>query len=132
MDPLLTLSAWLRIVSYIYGGRDNADPPNYFDDLWVLSLPSFTWTNVYEGFSPRFAHTCALIGNRTLLTVGGVAAAAQMQGQPAPSLQLGACDWEVKGIGVLDISTLIWGSVYNSDAPAYEVPEKVVATIGGK
>ena len=114
----------------MYGGRDGSNPPNYFDEIWVLSLPSFTWTKVYSGVSPRFAHTCHLVGNRTMLTVGGVAGATQMQGLYVPSPP--PCDWETKGVGVYDISDLIWGSVYNANTPAYEVPNTVVATIGGR
>lgn len=114
---------------YMYGGRDGANPPNYFDEIWVLSLPSFTWTKVYSGISPRFSHTCHLVGNRTMLTVGGVAAASQIQG--FYSANPPTCDWEMKGVGVYDVSDLVWGSVYNATAPAYEVPDLVISTIGG-
>ncbi|CAD6584293.1 MAG: hypothetical protein ASARMPRED_001726 [Alectoria sarmentosa] len=114
---------------YMYGGQDGSNPPNYFDEVWVLSLPSFTWTIIYTGISPRFAHTCHLVGNRTMLTVGGVAAASQMQGLYSEVLP--TCDWEIKGVGVYDISELVWGSVYNATAPAYEVPDRVISAIGG-
>ena len=114
----------------MYGGRDGANPPNYFDKIWVLSIPSFTWTKIYIGTSPRFAHTCHLVGNRTMLTVGGVEAASQMQG--SYSSNIAQCDWERKGVGVYDISDSIWGSVFNPKTPAYEVPDAVVSTIGGR
>ena len=114
----------------MYGDRDGADPPNYFDEIWVLSLPSFTWTKIYTGISPRSAHTCYVVGNRTMLTVGGVAAASQMQG--LYSSDLSQCDWEIKGVGVYDISDSLWGSVFNSETPAYEVSDAVVSTIGGR
>ena len=111
----------------MYGGRDAAN--HYFDDLWILSLPSFTWTLLYSGASPRFAHTCHLVSNRTMLTVGGVASATQMQGMG--DTDLSACDWEIKGVGVLDLSSITWGSLYDAKAPAYEVPLQVISTIGG-
>ncbi|KAL9070535.1 MAG: hypothetical protein Q9161_004832 [Pseudevernia consocians] len=114
---------------YMYGGRDGANPPNYFDEIWVLSLPAFTWTMIYSGISPRFAHTCHLVGNRTMLTVGGVAAASQIQG--FYSANPPTCDWEMKGVGVYDMSDLVWGSVYNATAPVYEVPDPMISTIGG-
>ena len=114
----------------MYGGRDGADPPNYFDDIWVLSIPSFTWTKIYAGVSPRFAHTCHLVGNRTMLTVGGLRDASQMEALSSSVVE--PCDWEVKGVGVYDISDLIWGSVFNPNTPAYEVPDAVVSTIGGR
>lgn len=111
----------------MYGGRNASD--HYFDDIWVLSLPSFTWTEVYSGDSPRAGHTCHLVGNRTLLTVGGTSSVGQTKGVSASS-GLG-CDWEVKSVGILDVSDMVWGSVYDAKAPAYKVPQKVVSTIGG-
>ncbi|KAL8793660.1 MAG: hypothetical protein Q9195_003709 [Heterodermia aff. obscurata] len=113
--------------SYMYGGRDAGS--RYFDEIWVLSLPSFTWTQVFSGTSPRFGHTCHLVGNRTLLTVGGVVSIKQKSGQP--DTDVGPCDWETKGLGVMDLTDIIWGSLYDAHAPAYGVPGQVIATIGG-
>lgn len=42
------------------------------------------------------------------------------------------CDWERKGVGVLDISALTWGSVYNAEQADYEIPTRVVEKIGGR
>lgn len=112
---------------YMYGGRD-ADN-NYFDEVWILSLPSFTWILAYTGQSPRFSHTCHLAGTRTMLTVGGVASESQFEG--LPGINVSPCDWEVRSIGVLDMSNITWGSVYNAEAPPYEVPVHVVSIIGG-
>ncbi len=41
------------------------------------------------------------------------------------------CDWETKGVGVFDLSDLVWGSVYDASAPAYAVPSLIAARIGG-
>ena len=107
--------------SYVAGGRGNN---NYFlDDIWVLSLPSFTWTQIYQGSSPRYSYTCHVAGSRTMITVGG---AANTNYSAAP------CDWEYKGVGVLDMSDVTWGSVYNASAGDYAVPSLVVETIGGR
>ncbi|KAF1345085.1 hypothetical protein BDV97DRAFT_40787 [Delphinella strobiligena] len=103
---------------YIYGGLGQSN--QYFDDIYVLSIPSFTWTKVYgPGESPRFSHTCHLVGNRQMLTIGGILGSSN------------ACDWETKGVGVLDLSTITWGSVYTPHNGTYQVPDKVLATIGG-
>jgi hypothetical protein len=53
---------------YMYAGRGNAD---YFDDIYVLSLPSFTWTRTFLGQGTRYGHTCHVVGNRQMITVGG-------------------------------------------------------------
>ncbi|KAF7939014.1 uncharacterized protein EAE98_001350 [Botrytis deweyae] len=47
---------------YLYGGQDGGSVS--YDDVFVLSLPSFTWIKVYESVpgSPRFGHTCHLVG----------------------------------------------------------------------
>ena len=117
----------LKDSNYMYGGRD-ADN-NYFGEIWILSLPSFTWTQVYSGQSPRCSHTCHLAGTRTMLTIGGVASETEFQGLPGISVT--PCDWEVRSIGVLDISNITWGSVYSAEAPPYYVPDQVVSAIGG-
>ncbi|KAK4983980.1 hypothetical protein LTR50_006890 [Elasticomyces elasticus] len=55
---------------YVHGGRG---PNNkFYDDIYVLSLPSFIWTSVYSGTGSRFGHTCHLVGQRQMLTVGGL------------------------------------------------------------
>ncbi|KAL9103417.1 MAG: hypothetical protein Q9163_001519 [Psora crenata] len=108
---------------YMYGGRSsNGTGDIFYDDIWVLSIPSFTWTKIYQGISPRYGHTCHRVGARTMITVGG---ASNNRYDELP------CDWEVKGVGVFDISKAIWGSVYDADAPTYTVPAQVTATIGG-
>lgn len=57
-----------------------------------------------------------------MITVGG---AANYDWSSAP------CDWETKGVGVFDLSDLVWGSVYDASAPAYAVPAPIAARIGG-
>ncbi|KAE9973280.1 hypothetical protein BLS_003664 [Venturia inaequalis] len=105
---------------YLYGGRDPVLGKMY-DDIYILSMPSFTWSLMYTGDSARYGHTCHLVGNRQMLTVGG-------------SLNLNVtsgCDWEEKGVAILDLSTKQWGSVFNAKAPAYTVTQDVVNIIGG-
>jgi hypothetical protein len=76
---------------------------------------------MYSGDSPRYGHTCHLVGNRQLLTVGGALGTNITK----------ACDWETKSVGIMDLSTNTWGSVYNAYAPAYEVTQVLVDVIGG-
>ena len=107
---------------YMYGGRGmNGTTDVFYDEVWVLSLPSFTWTNVYQGSSPRYGHSCHRVGTRTMLTVGG-AANSKLNQTP--------CDWETKGVGVFDMSAVAWGSVYDANAPDYTVPKLVASKIG--
>lgn len=56
---------------YIYAGRNQANNV-YYDDVYVLSLPSFTWTKVYGPGDKRcYGHTCHAVGNGQMLTIGG-------------------------------------------------------------
>ena len=106
----------------MYGGRSIENKKSVvYDDIYVLSLPSFTWTKVYQGSATRAGHTCHLAGNRTMITVGGFYSLNYTEG----------CDWESKGVGVLDMSDVTWSSVYDAYAPKYRVPDRIVSVIGG-
>ena len=52
---------------YMYGGKNGTGA---FDQIYALSLPSFTWVKIYEGDSPRYGHTCHPVGQRQMVTVG--------------------------------------------------------------
>ena len=104
---------------YLYGGTDGAG--TYFDEVWILSLPSFQWTKVFQGNSPRYGMSCHLVGNSQMLTVGG-----------ADSINLyDNCDWEIKGVAILNVSSIIWGSVFEANGADYRVPDQVVSLVGG-
>lgn len=106
---------------YMYGGRGmNGTTNEFYDEIWVLSLPSFTWIRIYQGSSPRYGHTCHRVGTRTMLTVGGA---------ENSKLNQAPCDWETKGVGVFDMSAVAWGSVYDANAPDYTVPKLVASKI---
>ncbi|EWC47432.1 hypothetical protein DRE_00400 [Drechslerella stenobrocha 248] len=67
---------------YLYGGGglrtgySNSTPPAY-DQLFVLSLPTFTWTRFWptavpsNGPRPRFGHTANVLRNSQMLLIGG-------------------------------------------------------------
>jgi len=65
--------------------------------------------------------TCHLAGNRQMIMVGG----------SNTSHVADDCDAEVYGLAVLDLTGISWGTVYNAEAPSYEVPEEMVKVIGG-
>jgi hypothetical protein len=105
-----------------------------YDDVWILSLPSFTWTKAYSGENPRFGHTCHRAGKQQMMSVGGALNASmygvETSGQIPPNLNTAKCD-PSEGVAIFDLSTLKWGSFFNPYAPAYRVPQKVVDVIGG-
>ncbi|KAI9770481.1 MAG: hypothetical protein M1839_003196 [Geoglossum umbratile] len=77
---------------YMYGGRDNKG--QFFSDVHVLSLPSFTWTQVSTGYGgPRYGHACHVVAQRQLLSYGG-----------ADSENLtDTCDYEYRAVGLFDM-----------------------------
>lgn len=53
---------------YMFGGRKDG---TFYDQLYALSLPSFTWIKLWQGSSPRAGHTCHLVNDREIMTFGG-------------------------------------------------------------
>lgn len=101
---------------YIYGGYnglDASDGPS--DDVWVLSLPSFVWTRVYEGTEShgRSGHHCIAPYPDKMVVIGGVH---QNQAQ---------C---VEGgyLQVFDLNKLEFVNVYNPEQwEKYKQPSKI-------
>ncbi len=58
---------------YIYGGYSGSlgQGAEMFDEIWVLSLPAFTWQQLDGSHSSaRIGHTCHVVANRQMLSVG--------------------------------------------------------------
>ncbi|KAJ4297437.1 hypothetical protein N0V90_005328 [Kalmusia sp. IMI 367209] len=96
---------------YLFGGINPITEKGY-DDVVILSLPSFTWTNAWiVSDAPRLGHTCYRAGKRQMISVGG-------------NVTNLACDWQRKGVGLLELTTLEWGSVFmgEGDDNDFKVP----------
>ena len=105
------------------GGRSSNGMNNtFFDDVYVLSLPAFIWTKLYQGSSPFYAHQCSRANSRMMIKSGG---ARSFKFDSLP------CDDRVSGISVLDISDGKWIDSYDSSPQDYLLPTQVVAAIGG-
>jgi hypothetical protein len=104
---------------YLYGGI-NPITNTGFDDVVILTIPSFTWTNVWNiGDAPRWGHNCHIAGKRQMITVGGNNTNGLI------------CDWELKGVAVWGLTTLTWGSVFLNNLTSFEVPQPVLELTGG-
>lgn len=108
---------------YIYGGYDGTNHTSRpSDDVYVLSVPSFTWVKVYEGKSNhgRSGHKCIRTYPDKMFVLGG------------RYLGGGTC---LKGgiIQVFNLNTLRFQDEYDpEDWDEYEVPDLVTAQIGGE
>lgn len=108
---------------YMYGGQSES---SVFDDVFVLSLPSFTWTRVFSGTAPRSGMACFFVAPRNMIISGGI----------GPTNNLTAdCDWLNQGIGFLDLTEVRagsgWSPDFNAYAEPYKVPAAVLDRIGG-
>ena len=106
---------------YLYGGYDGLstnDRPS--DDVWILSIPSFTWIKAYSGTGShgRSAHKCVMPYPDQMFVIGGV------NQNPA------TC---ISGIiQVFNLNTLKFQDSYDpSTWSPYAVPSVVTAVIGG-
>ncbi|PFH57313.1 hypothetical protein XA68_15226 [Ophiocordyceps unilateralis] len=111
---------------YYYGGFDGIHPRSrFYDDVWVLSLPSFTWTQISTGteIHARAGHRCFLPYPDQMMVFGGYAAEA---GDLPSCLDKGP-------VVVFNISSGEWMNSYDpSRYDPYGVHEEVLATIGGE
>lgn len=110
---------------YYYGGFDgvNFDEP-YSDEVWVLSLPSFTWTKVNEGKSlhARAGHRCFKPYDDQMMVFGGDTS---RDGSSIKCLDGGP-------IVTFNLSSAEWMDEYHPDKyDDYAVPTKVSDKIGG-
>ncbi|KAM0284700.1 hypothetical protein ACHAQH_001855 [Verticillium albo-atrum] len=118
---------------YYYGGYPGVDPSEDFsDEVWVLSLPSFTWTRVTEmrlDFA-RTGHSFARAGHKCfkpypdqMLTFGGTT---QLTGVTP------ACLRNDSVIQAYNLSSAEWMDSYDPREYAdYTVPSAVLNVIGG-
>lgn len=106
---------------YIIAGNNQVSN-TFYDDVYILSLPSFTWTQVYgPGGFGRYGHTCHKVSNRHTFTVGGALSWGFN----------GGCDIETHGIGILDMTSITFPTVFNPNDNAYQLPGALVSAIGG-
>ena len=107
----------------MYGGQaanrtvQQAEGPN--SDLYILSLPSYTWTfvgsNITGSPTGRAGHTCQLIGEQ-LVSIGGYIDESVLCEQP--------------GIYVLNTTALEWSTTFTPDTK-YNVPVMLQSLVGG-
>jgi hypothetical protein len=111
---------------YYYGGYSGADPrEDYSDDVWILSLPSFTWVKAKPGNNEhaRVGHRCVMPYPDQMMVLGGVT--------PEAGTDRYSC---LKDgiIQLLNLTSLEWMKKYDPAVYGeYGVPEMVQKEIGG-
>jgi hypothetical protein len=108
---------------YIYGGYDGVSaesPPS--DDVYILSIPSFTWIKAYSGkyAHGRSGHKCLQVYPDRMFVLGGV-----FKNDPTVCLDGGF-------VQVFNLNTLQFQETYSpQNWSNYSVPEAVTSRIGG-
>jgi hypothetical protein len=92
---------------------DNPDELGYLN-VYVLSLPAFRWFQTPATTTTRrCSHTCAVIGNRQMISIGG----------RAPStlnpLGMDQDSWK-SGVGILDMTIWEWNDHFDAADEPYE------------
>ena len=106
----------------LYDGSTTSQQINAgLDEVYVLSLPSFVWFKAnYTSSDPRIFHTCNIVGNRQMLSIGGLnpsAANAYAAGNDTDPF------WE--GVKVFDLTALQWTNYFNATAAPYVAPSTI-------
>lgn len=119
----------------IYGGW-SLFSERAFEEVYVLSIPSFRWIKVddqatnIEASLPdqigRMGMTCQTRGDRQMLVLGGGVRLGpnQVNGQ--------TCNTSYPAIRLLDTTTFTWLDQYRSVIEPYGVPRVVYNIIGGR
>ena len=112
---------------YMYGGTPNPTPSDVadVDQIYILSLPSFTWFQAeYPPLAGRIHHTCHAVNNQ-LVAIGGL--------DPMASGDYnGTADPWPQGLGVFDMNALAWKDSFSAKAPAYTPPDFITQYIKNK
>ncbi|KAJ6047167.1 uncharacterized protein N7446_012001 [Penicillium canescens] len=107
---------------YIYGGYDGQDGENVpYDDVYILSLPSFIWTKVYNGSSThgRSGHRCFRVFPDQMLVMGG------RFRDPSLCVEGGI-------VQIFNLNTMRFQPKYAPDAWSdYRLPDAINSKIGG-
>lgn len=115
----------------MYGGQINGDVTKTFNNgiVHVLSLPSFNWQK--QAAPPevgRCMHTCNVVGNRQMLSVGGVCFFADTTSDAFLTIGGVVDPWD-QGFGIFDMTEMEWKSSYDASAGPYTTPDSVKAFI---
>jgi hypothetical protein len=113
---------------FIHGGFSGFTTLAY-DDVWVLSLPSFSWYKAdYTPGIGRTLHTCD-VANGNMIVIGGTSNDdSWITGNDVTGTQSYKDPWPW-GIGVFDMSRMEWASEFNPNLGPYTTPVMVAAGI---
>lgn len=114
-----------HFISYLYGGLGFGPNATGFDDVYILSLPSFNWIRWWEssdGGRPHNSLSCNVVGNSQMLIIGGTFPLDDACDQPVT--------WATHNLDLGKQSGRMWNG-YDPNITSYVVPPEVLAVVGG-
>jgi len=125
-------STWAKDQSsyniYIYGGFGFGENVTGFDDVWILSLPTFEWIKWYPeapgASAPHGLLTCNVIENAQMMVMGGNFTNATTCDVPAVGGQHNL------NLGQVNVQNAKWYQ-YLPNLTSYSVPPAIVSAAGG-
>ena len=122
----------------IYGGT--LENTTYYDDVWVLSIPSFRWISVQDTNNTelinnrpgagRKGHTCTKWEDSQMIILGGIYASL-VASRPSNVDDKSVCDTTYSPIRLLDTSSYTWQREYQPNR-TYSIPSVISTAIGGE
>ncbi|KAM0436811.1 hypothetical protein ACHAPT_002523 [Fusarium lateritium] len=115
---------------YVYGGGGEEEGSIGFDDIYILSLPSFSWIKMYPtdtnetGAFPHHSFTCNVVNQAQMLIHGGFFPLNDKCDVPT---QWGLHNMD---LGRQNKNKAPW-ELYDPDKTKYVVPTDVIKVVGG-
>lgn len=104
---------------FVYAGWDNVDTSSTYDEVFVLSLPSFHWFKAnYDSIYPRHGLTCEHVGGGQVLSIGGIDTS-KVGTTSAYNGPFSTIDPFDQGLSIFDLSTLGFASSYTANRSEY-------------
>ena len=120
------------MLSYMYGGAGFGANSSGYDDLYILSLPSFTWIKWWENPSssarPHNMLSCNVVNKAQMLIVGGSFPKDQSNCDSSPSWGTHNVDLNEPAPGQASFNP--WNT-YQPNLTSYAVPSAIISVIGG-
>jgi hypothetical protein len=110
---------------YLYGGQGFGANSTGFDDVYILSLPSFQWIKWWEGSGvgkPHHSVTCNVVNSGQMLIVGGTFPLSDDCDSPTT--------WGTHNLDLGKQSGKMWND-YRLDIKSYVVPSEIISVVGG-
>ncbi len=110
---------------YLYGGLGFGANYTGFDDVYILSLPSFQWIKWWQGSgagNPHNSLTCNVVNSGQMLIIGGTFPLSEACDSPAT--------WGTHNLDLGKQTGVMWND-YQLNITSYVVPPEIISVIGG-